>query len=98
MLFPSGDWHIPHSISSTGKPWPYQGLNQDGMRFIRELGIAAAKAREGRPYESLNIQDWREIPVPMEEYICHAETSRHCMHANFPSVRTCLRTGWKIFS
>jgi hypothetical protein len=50
---------IQHSIVMNKKRWQYDGLNQDGLRYIRELCFAATEARGGRFYENFgNGSDW----------------------------------------
>jgi hypothetical protein len=55
--------HLNHALeeevltdhfATTGKPWPYEGLDQRAMNLVRELGTAAAKARGGIAYERRN--------------------------------------------
>src|SRR5262249_14437102 len=63
---------LAHHFATTGKPWPYEGLDETAMRLVRELGMAAAKARGGKAYERLNergrLREW-EVCERVAEYV-----------------------------
>lgn len=54
---------LAHEIARTGKPWLYVGLDQTAMNLVREVGMAAAKARGGIAYEHLidrKVGKWKK--------------------------------------
>jgi hypothetical protein len=63
---------LTHHFATTGKPWPYEGLDEPAMRVVRELGMAAVKARGGKAYERLierrRLGEW-ELSERVAEYV-----------------------------
>ena len=59
-------------FATTGKPWPYEGLDETAIKLVRELGMAAAKARGGIAYEHRNergrLGEW-EVSERVAEYV-----------------------------
>jgi hypothetical protein len=64
---------LADQFATTGKPWPYEGLDETAMNLVRELGMAAAKARGGVAYERLNergrSREW-EVSERLAESVC----------------------------
>jgi len=63
---------LAHHFATTGKPWPYEGLDETAIKLVRELGMAAAKARGGIAYERRNergrLREW-EVSERVAEYV-----------------------------
>jgi hypothetical protein len=64
-------------LSTSHKRWRYEGLNQNALRYIREIGAAVAAAREGKFYQNFdqNTHWWVHENDTNVPYVVSAETA-----------------------